>query len=115
MSDAVVLQASGADAELAWSAWSSAKNLLAELPGTTVEVVVQGGAVTGLLSHHPTAARLAEARTDLPTVTILACANALRAHHVDPAQLGAGIRVVPAGIAHLVSRQREGWAYVRVG
>ncbi|AQP49224.1 hypothetical protein BW730_05530 [Tessaracoccus aquimaris] len=110
------MQASGADADLPWKAWQSSLNLEAELPGSTVEIVVQGAAVASLIAAHPTAKRLVEAlRGGTGDVTVLACANALRAHHIDPSDLAEGIDVVPAGIARLVTRQREGWSYVRIG
>ncbi len=111
-----MLQASGADADLPWKAWQSSLNLEAELPGTRIEIVVQGAAVASLIAAHPTAKRLVESiRSSTVDVAVLACANALRAHHVDPSDLAEGIDVVPAGIAHLVIRQRDGWSYVRVG
>lgn len=111
----VVLQASGGDPELLLSAWRSALNLLAVLPGTPVEIVVQGAAVTGLVEGHHAADELSGQRPEQPEIHVLACRNALNAHHVDESELAAGIQVVPAGIAWLVQRQREGWAYVRVG
>ncbi|QIK71619.1 hypothetical protein G7070_04210 [Propioniciclava coleopterorum] len=113
--DGVVLQAAGPDEALALSALQSAANLLAEIGPSPVEIVVQSGAVAGLVADHPQAGRLAEKLATLPTVTVLACRNALRAHHVDEDALAPGVGVVPAGIARVVERQRDGWAYVRVG
>ena len=113
--DGVVLQAAGPDEGLVLSALQSAANLLAEIGPTPVEVVVQSGAVGGLVADHPQASTLAERLAGLSTVRVLACRNALRAHGVPEDALSPGVGVVPAGIARVVERQRDGWAYVRVG
>ena len=113
--DGVVLQAAGPEEGLVLSALQSAANLLAEIGPAPVEVVVQSGAVGGLVADHSQADELAERMADLPTVRVLACRNALRAHHVAEDALAPGVGVVPAGIARVVQRQRDGWAYLRVG
>lgn len=41
------------------------------------------------------------------------CGNALRDQGLSPGQMVEGARVVPAGVAELVRRQHEGWAYLR--
>lgn len=109
---AVVIQASGSDTELAARALAKAQNLLREHPETPVEIVVQGEAVTGLVDRHPVARAIALKLSDLPTVTILACRNAMKAHAVAESTLAPGIGAVPAGIARLAERQWDGWAYI---
>lgn len=109
---AVVIQASGTDANLPLSALRHAKNLIAETGEIPVEIVVQSGAVMSLIAGHPVAAAVADLRADLPSVRVLACRNAMRANNVDPTALADGIETVPAGIAWLSQRQWDGWAYV---
>lgn len=46
-------------------------------------------------------------------VQFIACANALRANHLDPARLLPLVQVVPAGITEIVRKQHEGYAYVK--
>ena len=46
-------------------------------------------------------------------VAIVACNNALNGFEIDPAKLIDCVKVVPAGIAELIAKQEEGWAYVR--
>lgn len=80
-------------------------------PGTEIELVVHGPAIDILLpeSPHREAVRALQHRG----LTVDACQNTLRSQHIDPEQLVPDSVIVPSGIAHLVIRQREGWAYVR--
>ncbi|WP_207204831.1 DsrE family protein [Neobittarella massiliensis] len=46
-------------------------------------------------------------------VVFTACQNALRANGISTQALPGFVHTVPAGIAELVDRQEEGWAYVK--
>lgn len=87
-------------------------NLHAELDdGSEVELVVHGpglGAATRTAAH-------AQQLTELLSsgVSVAACANTMRAQQLGPEALLPGVRIVPAGVAQLVRRQRQGWAYLR--
>jgi intracellular sulfur oxidation DsrE/DsrF family protein len=48
-------------------------------------------------------------------VKIKVCQNMLQANGITPQQLVPHIDIVSAGIAELVKRQYEGWAYVKAG
>lgn len=45
-------------------------------------------------------------------LTLCACQNSLTAQNLTPADLLDGIVIVPSGVAHLVTRQTEGWSYL---
>jgi intracellular sulfur oxidation DsrE/DsrF family protein len=45
---------------------------------------------------------------------VLACGNSLRSVGVEPEALFRDVTVVPAAVAHLATRQLDGWAYIRV-
>ena len=87
-------------------------HLLAELGEDTPVELVEHWPGTGRgLAGTPHATAVRELLD--PGVAVAACGNTMRAQNVAADQLIAGVRVVPAGIAQLVRRQREGWAYVR--
>lgn len=87
-------------------------NLLDELGGRTqIELVVHGPGLAAALADAPHAARMRELLGR--GVAVAACANTMREKNVPTDALLDGVQVVPAGIAELVRRQREGWAYVR--
>lgn len=76
---------------------------------TLVELVAHGPGLPLLLRGGPLAGDLVA----LDGVRMVACGNTMERLGVDVSDLLAGVVVVPAGIAHLVHRQGEGWAYVR--
>lgn len=85
-------------------------HLPAALPsGTRVQVVAHGPGITLLDKSGPLARDIAS----LEGATLVACANTMNRLGIDVADLVSGVVVVPAGIAHLVLRQAQGWAYIR--
>jgi intracellular sulfur oxidation DsrE/DsrF family protein len=75
-----------------------------------VEVVFNGPAVVHLLKQSSSASQI----RDLAHrgVLFVACANSLRAQNLSASDLLAEVKIVPAGVTHLVRRQQEGWAYI---
>jgi intracellular sulfur oxidation DsrE/DsrF family protein len=49
-----------------------------------------------------------------PNVTFKVCAVALRNNSVDTSQLLPGVETVPDGIYEIVSKQQDGWGYIKV-
>ena len=47
-------------------------------------------------------------------VNIYVCAVAMANQHVDKSQLLPGIQTVPDGIYEIISKQRQGWGYIKV-
>ncbi|NUU06964.1 DsrE family protein [Leifsonia sp. C5G2] len=80
-------------------------------PGTEIELVVHGPAIGLLLPGNPHTETVQAMQ--LRGLTIDACQNTLRSEHIAPERLIPDAVIVPSGIAHLVVRQREGWAYLR--
>lgn len=78
-------------------------------PGTQIELVAHGPGISVLDRRGP----LANGVRDLSGVRLVACRNTMSRLGIEVADLLPGVMVVPAGIAHIVRRQAEGWAYVR--
>ena len=76
---------------------------------TALELVAHGPGLALLRREGA----LADAVGALDGVTLVACANTMARLGLEVTDLLPGVVVVPAGIAHLVRRQAEGWAYVR--
>jgi len=90
----------------------SASNARAALgPGTGIEVVIQGPGVKLLAMNSPATETVKSAQP--LDVRILACGNSMRSAGLEEKDLGPGIGMVPAAIAHLARRQWDGWAYTR--
>lgn len=110
----LLLHVFGSDPSAVAAGARVAQNARQELgPATVIEVVVQGGAVRGLLADAEPAASLDPLDADAG-ITALACENSMRSADVGAARLRAGVGTVPAAVGHLARRQWDGWAYVRL-
>lgn len=83
-------------------------------PDAELEVVMYGSGFELVMpgkSHF-----IEEVKTAMknPRVSFKACQIALRGHHVDKSQLLEGAQTVPDGIYEIVSKQQDGWAYIKV-
>ncbi|HUW77339.1 MAG TPA: DsrE family protein [Candidatus Nanopelagicaceae bacterium] len=108
----VVIHLDEADSAKHASVLHNISNLLNELgDGSSVELVVHGPGLAAVISDAPHAEQMRKLLGR--GITVAACANTMREKGVSADQLLDGVYVVPAGIAQLVRRQREGWAYVR--
>lgn len=47
-------------------------------------------------------------------VNIYVCAVALASNHYDKSQLLPGVQTVPDGIYEVITKQRQGWGYIKV-
>ena len=112
MSAGVVLHLSEADPEKHRAVLRNALNLLPGLePGTPVELVVHGEAISLAIPGQVTADALAEALA--AGITLVVCRNSLRSQNLKDEDLVPGAVTVPSGVGHLVARQNQGWAYLR--
>ena len=91
------------------------RNLIAALADKdlSVEILANSEAVKFLVLKDQVAENTDALTALSKTVRIVACNNALRAFKIDPASLYDFVTVVPAGVAELVLRQHEGYAYIK--
>lgn len=108
----VVLHLTEASVDKHRAVLRNALNLLPEVdPGTPIELVVHGKAISLALPGQPTADALAEA-VDAGIILVV-CRNSMRAQNLTDADLVPGAVAAPSGVGHLVARQAQGWAYLR--
>ncbi len=109
----VVIQVSDADPAKWNLALNNARNIQEDLgrQNVQVEVVAYGPGLGMLKADSAVAARLAGALDG--NVGLLACENTMRNTKTTKADMYGGIAYVPAGVTHIMKRQREGWAYIR--
>jgi intracellular sulfur oxidation DsrE/DsrF family protein len=108
----VVIHLNDADPDRQAGVLRNITNLRAELGDETpTELVVHGPglSICRADNQHADAVRTLLAAG----VTVAACANTMRSQNLTVDNLIDGVRVVPAGVAELVRKQREGWAYLR--
>jgi len=90
------------------------ENLIADLGEGNVEVelVANAEGITSLLRSPNLHGELVQ-RLVAKGVRFVACANALRQMGLEKKELLDPVEIVSAGVAELVKRQAQGWAYVR--
>ncbi len=82
-------------------------------PDAQIEIVMYGQGVN-LVAKDRTA--FGDAIIKLLTnknVSFKACAVALKAQNVDKSQVLPGVEVVPDGIYEIITKQRQGWGYIK--
>ncbi len=90
-------------------------NLIAGLPAGSVEVEVVAYS-SGLNFVKKTSSAAAEIQAlESKNVRFTACENSMRAQHVTAADLIPGVDPVPSGIVEVVTKQEQGWTYVKAG
>jgi intracellular sulfur oxidation DsrE/DsrF family protein len=91
------------------------RNLLAGLKPdpVEVEVVAFGGGIVLVKSDSSVAADIAKLQAD--GVKFVACQNSMRARHLELKDLLPGVTPVPSGIVEVVTKQEQGWVYIKGG
>jgi intracellular sulfur oxidation DsrE/DsrF family protein len=78
-----------------------------------VEVVMYGQGVHMMVKGKSTVEEAITKLMDNKNVSFKVCAVALKAQNLDKSQLIPGVEVVPDGIYEIISKQREGWGYIK--
>lgn len=109
----VVFQVSDADPAKWQLTLNNVRNARAELgqDAVQVEIVAYGPGIGMLKADSEVAARLAE--TAQAGTAVLACENSMRGYKLARTQMAGPVDYVPSGVAHLIRRQAEGYAYIR--
>ena len=108
----VVLQVSDGNVQT----WNQAFNVAGNLrqaygPDTQIEVVAFGQGINMLKLDAPVSSRLAEARKS--GVVIYACENSMERNKLTRNDMAPDLIYAEAGVKHIITRQREGWALIR--
>lgn len=109
----LVIQVSDADPGKWNLALNNARNVMADLGAdkVAVEIVAYGPGI-GMLKMDSTAgSRIAEALGQ--GVQVVACENTMRAMKLGRDDMLPSIGYVPAGVVEIMSRQTQGYSYVR--
>jgi intracellular sulfur oxidation DsrE/DsrF family protein len=89
------------------------RNLLKLLPDAEVEVVAYGPGIMMVAKTSSVAAEITTLQGQ--HVKFVACQNAMRARKLTIADLIDGVTPVPAGIVEVVTKEEEGWTYIKAG
>ncbi|WP_207346270.1 hypothetical protein [Arthrobacter sp. E3] len=110
--NSLVFHGFGGTGEQVAGVFRSALNAAAALPGTPIEIVIQGKAVAALT----VGGGLADPANDVlqAGIAVLACENSMRSAAIERENLLPRVGTVPSAVVHLAERQWANWAYVRL-
>lgn len=83
-------------------------------PDAKVEVVMFGQGLSLALKDKSVAADEVMRLAQNKNVSFRVCAVAMKNQNVDKSQLLPGVETVPDGIYEIISKQGEGWGYIKV-
>lgn len=84
-----------------------------ERPDAKLEVVLYGQSLDMVQKEKSTVAPALQELTQNKNITVKVCAVAMKHHNVEASQLLPGITIVPDGIYEIITRQKEGWGYIK--
>lgn len=87
--------------------------MAAAYPDAEFEVVVYGGALPMVLKDNSSVAEDILQLEGSKQVSIKVCEGTMKRHGVDNSELLPGVSTVPDGILEIVTRQGEGWGYIK--
>jgi len=83
-------------------------------PTAQVEVVMFGKGLPLVIKDKSALANDVTSLASNKNVAFKVCAIAMANQKIDKSQLLTGVQIVPDGIYEIVSKQKEGWGYVKV-
>ena len=82
-------------------------------PNAQIEVVMYGQGISMVTKGRSYFEEAVLKFTGNKSIAFKACAVALKNQNIDKSQLLPGIEIVPDGIYEIISKQREGWGYIK--
>lgn len=83
-------------------------------PEANVEMVFYGKSLSMITDGKSTVAQAIRNYAENKNVALKVCAIAMKNNNVDKTQLLPGVEVVPDGIYEVISKQHDGWGYIKV-
>lgn len=85
-----------------------------ETPDAQIEVVFYGQSLDMIRSDKSTVAGEVTRWGNSSNVSFVACEAAMKKHNISKGQLIPGVKTVPDGVYEIISRQKQGWGYIKV-
>ncbi len=83
-------------------------------PDAKLEVVIYGQGLDLVVKERSTQADQIQKLLAMKDVSFKVCSVTMKRKNVEKSQLLNGIEIVPDGIYEIISKQKEGWGYIKV-
>jgi intracellular sulfur oxidation DsrE/DsrF family protein len=84
-------------------------------PQSTFELVIYGSALPMVVKGKSTIEKDLATFAGNKNVSFKVCSATMKRYNVDKSQLVTGVEVVPDAILEIVTKQGEGWGYIKEG
>ena len=84
-----------------------------EKPDAKLEVVLYGQSLDMIQKDRSVVAPAIAQLTQNKNISVKVCAAAMKRHNIDASQLLPGVSIVPDGIYEIITKQKEGWGYIK--
>ena len=91
-----------------------ANEVLKAEPTAQIEIVLFGKSLAMITNQRSIVAADITRLTSNKNASVKVCQVAMKANNVDMSQLVPGVQTVPDGIYEIISKQRQGWGYIKV-
>ena len=88
--------------------------IIKENPEARLEVVIYGQGINMINRTQSKQAEAIQSLTANKNVSFKVCAFTMKRNNVTQADLLPGVQIVPDGIYEIISKQHEGWGYIKV-
>ena len=83
-------------------------------PDAKLEVAIYGDALAMVMKEKSIIADAVQELSSNKKASFKVCAATMKRHNIDKSQLLPGVEVVPDAIFEIVTKQHEGWGYIKV-
>ena len=90
------------------------KEIRASHPDARLEVVMYGKGFDMVIPERSSVATDVKTALMNPNTSFAVCEVAMKSNNVRTSQLFPGVKTVPDGIYEIISKQHEGWGYIKV-
>ena len=84
-------------------------------PDAKLAVVIYGGSLNMAVKNKSVVEEGIQKLADNKNISFKVCAVTMKRYNIDKSQLLPGVEVVEDGIYEIITKQREGWGYIKVG
>lgn len=84
-------------------------------PGAQLEVVIYSNALDMVIKDKSVVAAEVENLIKNKQCSFKVCEVTMKRYNIDKSQLIPGVEVVADGIYEIITKQRQGWGYIKVG
>jgi uncharacterized protein len=84
-------------------------------PDAKLEIVIYGQGMDLVVRDRSSQQSAVEKLIAENKASFKVCAMTMKRNNIDKSQLVSGVEVVPDGIYEIISKQQQGWGYIKVG